>query len=467
MSQATGLLLILATIVFSLMAISRPMWAFALWMLMWSLEQLLQTFLPFLLSNGLYFNAYVAIIVAIAAMKSMARTDSNFSAYFNGTTICVLLLYLLGLLGVVWTPQREYAMNQVIWLGPYIITAVFFAPHLIRNISDITELRWMLMIGGVIIAGAMLFNPNLSFYGDRASVNFGSGDRGNPLELAQLGATITVVAALSRDSGTRGMLFTLRIFAVILGLGIALKSGTRGQVIAAFLVTAAFYPISRSRQGIAQGFITMIGLGILAITMVLAIRIFVTGENLGRWSLFSLTSGSVGRLHLVQDYFFAYLGNPAAWPLGFGTMAFSSEVPQAGVMFVENLFAEALFEQGLFGFALMMFVLCNTTRYVVFMIRNPLDEQQRNNAIVVGGLLVMSFLIAAKSYNLWTGFSFYYLCIVATKLGVVARRDFALNPEEYGEFDEYEEYESYDDHELPEDPGHGQELPDGEYPHPA
>ena len=146
MSQATGFLLILVTIVFSLMAIGRPLWAFALWMLMFSLEQLLQTFLPFLLANGIYFNAYVAMIVGVASLKCLARKDSSFSSYFNGTTICILMLYLVGLLGLTWTPGFEYALGQVRWLGPYILVAIFLAPHLVQRISDFTELRWVLMI---------------------------------------------------------------------------------------------------------------------------------------------------------------------------------------------------------------------------------------------------------------------------------------------------------------------------------
>ena len=168
-------------------------------------------------------------------------------------------------------------------------------------------------------------------------------------------------------------------------------------------------------------------------------------------------------MFLVIEYFAAYVATPAAWPFGFGSMAFNTVVPQGKVQFVENLFAESLFEQGLIGFTLMMIVICNTTRYVVFMVRNAPTEQQRNNAIVLGGLLTMSFLIAAKSYNLWTGFPFFYLCIVATKIGITARRDLLLarEDEDY-EFEDEVEYLEYEDH-----PDSDDEFGEVELPHPA
>ena len=455
MSQATGAFILLVTIILSLMAIGRPMWAFGLWMLMWSMEQLLQTFLPFLQTNGIYFNAFVAIIVALASMKRMARPEFNLQSYFNGTTICIFLLYAVGLLGLAWTPGLEYAKGQIQWLAPYIIVGVFLAPHLVQKLSDINELRWILLIGGTGIAVAMLLNPNLGFYGDRAFIYFGS-ERGNPLELAQLGATITVVAALSRDSGKTGFLLTLRILAILFGLGLALKSGTRGQVIAAFLVLLVVYPFSNRKQGFGQALISIIGLGVLGLVMMISVRVFVTSDNLGRWSLDSLTSGTAGRFFYVKEYLLAYITSPGTWPLGFGTMAFATVVPQAGVAFCENLFAESLVEQGLVGGALMTCIIVNTIRHAKYMVQNAPNTKQFTSAIVLCGLLLMSSIIAAKSYTLWTGFHFFYLCIIITKMGIVLRQEV-----DNGEFEYSDDEEQYEEEHLE------YENENAHLPHPA
>ena len=451
MSQATGFFLILVTIVLSLMAISRPMWAFGLWMLMWSLEQLLQTFLPFLQTNGIYFNAFVAFIVALASMKRMSLPNANFLSYFNATTVCICLLYFAGLLGLAWTPGLEYAKGQIIWLGPYIIVGVFLAPHLVQKLSDINELRWVLLFGGTGIAVAMLLNPNLGFYGDRSFIHFGS-QRGNPLELAQLGATITVVAILSRDSGKTGILLALRIAAIIFGLGIALKSGTRGQVIAAVLVLGAIYPISNAKKGFGQSVLTVVSLGVMGLFMLIAIQVFVGSENLNRWSFESLSSGTQGRFYFIKEYLLTFMANPAAWPFGFGTMAFSVVVPQAGVAFCENLFVESLTEQGLIGGVLMTCILVNTIRHAKYLVQNAPNFKERTSAVTLCGLLMMSFIIAAKSYNLWTGFHFFYLCIVISKLGIVLSEQVASGELEFTDYDEYDEYdEEYFEDEFEDD----------------
>ena len=445
MTSALGILVLAAFLIYSLMSIVRPMWAFALLVMMWALEQLVQSYVPFFLANGILFNIYVAAIVGLAALRRVGSGGFVLGDYFNATFLCITALYLVGIASLAWTPGFDFAQRQVLWLGPYIFVGVYLATMLPRRVEEFDDFRKVIMIVGGLIALLILLNPNLQWHGDRAMVKLGgaAGDRGNPLALAELGAILAVTAAISRDQGIAGFKLALRIAIVILGLGLALKTGSRGQVLAAFVVIAFLYPTARRSDRLGQTMLNLTGLGFFAIVLFFTVTTFVTSENLDRWSLRSILEGGFGRLEFVMMYFKAFIDSPQAWLFGFGSMAFGEVVSEGGVRFVENLFAEIIFEFGIIGMLLLAVILGQSFSMGIWMIRNAPTSQARINSTLLLGLWLMYFLIAAKSYNLWTGFPFFYICVTMTKCGLVARREWPLLEEEYEEEDEEEYAEDY------------------------
>ena len=170
MTQATGILVILAFLTYSLLSIRRPMWAFALLVLMFPLEQLLQLSIPFFRTYGMLFNIYVAAILALAASRRVVLGEANLRDFFNPTLYAICLLYAIGLASLGWTPGFDFAIGQVRWLGPYIIVSVFFGALLPSRLEDFDGFRTVILIGGTAIALLILINPGLQFHGDRAVI---------------------------------------------------------------------------------------------------------------------------------------------------------------------------------------------------------------------------------------------------------------------------------------------------------
>lgn len=450
MTSALGILIIAAFLVYSVMSIARPMWAFALLIMMWPLEQLVQSYVPFFALNGIVFNIYVAVIVGFAALRRLSFGGiSSLKEYANPTLYAVTSLYLIGLASLAWTPGFEYALGQVKWLGPYIFVGVYLATMLPQRIEEFGEFRRVMMIVGGLIAILILINPNLKFYGDRAMVNLvGSVDRANPLALAEIGAIIAVIAAISRDRGVTGIKVALRITVVIIGIGLALKSGTRGQVIAAFIVILFLYPTARKSGHLTQTLINLAGLCLFGIVLMITVSTFVTSENLDRWSLRSLLDGGAGRLEFVFMYLNVFIDSPQAWLFGFGSMAYAQVVDTGGVSFVENLFAECLFEFGVLGLALISIIIIQSVRMSFWMIKNSPTGPARINATVLFGLWLMYFIIASKSYNIWTAFPFFCICVTINKCGLIAKKEW-LFLEEHAFEEEEEEEEDYDEFAAP------------------
>lgn len=445
MTTALGILIIAAFLVYSIMSIARPMWAFALLVMMWPLEQLVQSYVPFFAANGILFNIYVAVVVGLAALRRLTFGGmDSLREYANPTLYAVTGLYLIGLASLAWTPGFEYALGQARWLGPYILVGVYLATMLPQRIEEFGEFRRVMMIVGGLIAILILINPNLKFYGDRAMVNLaGPVDRANPLALAEIGAIIAVIAAISRDRGVTGIKVALRIAVVLIGIGLALKTGSRGQVIAAFIVIIFLYPTARKSERLTQTLINLAGLCLFGFVLMIAVSTFVTSENLDRWSLRSLLDGGAGRLEFVFMYLNAFIESPQAWLFGFGSMAFGEVVPEGGVRFVENLFAESFFEFGVLGLTFMSIILIQSVKMAFWMIRNSPTESARINATALFGLWLIYFIIASKAYNIWTAFPFFCICITINKCGLIAKKEWIFLEELEEEEEEEENYDEF------------------------
>ena len=445
MTTGLGILIGIIFLVYSLMSTVRPMWAFTLLVIMWGLEQLIQSYIPFFYDNGILFNIYVAGIVGVAAARRVLLSEANIKEYLNLTMLCTTLLYLLGFASLLWSQGGTVATEVITWLTPYIFIGVYLATLLPSRIEDFNEFRKVFLIAGTLIAVFIVINPNFQFYGDRAMVNLGgTSKRGNPLALAEVGALLAVTAAISRDRGITGFKIALRAAMVIIGLGLALQTGSRGQVIAAAVVIIFLYPTARKSENLGQTFINLVGVFAFAFFIYFAASSFITNENLKRWSIYSLIEGGSGRLEFVWMYMLEFVKSPQAWLIGFGTQSFSEVVPGAPANMVENLFAETLFELGFVGFGLMLVIIFNTVFKAIWLIKNSPDESARINSVLLFGFWLCYVLLAAKQYNLWTGFAFFYTSIVITKCALVAQREWPELEEEEYEYDPVDE--SYDEH---------------------
>ena len=110
------------------------------------------------------------------------------------------------------------------------------------------------------------------------------------------------------------------------------------------------------------------------------------------------------------------------------------------------LFAETLFDLGLPGLTLMLILVAITLRKSIWMIRNAPTESTRINSVLLFGIWLCYALFAAKQYNLWTGFPFFFISIVINKCALVAQKEWpALEDIEY-KYDDDDDLEESSEH---------------------
>ncbi|HAW96273.1 MAG TPA: hypothetical protein DCX60_08355, partial [Phycisphaerales bacterium] len=187
------------------------------------------------------------------------------------------------------------------------------------------------------------------------------------------------------------------------------------------------------------------GLFVIFGLIYMAASVFITGDNLERWSGDSLTGGAAGRLELVMDTFTPWLNSPSAWLFGNGagafiTLGFSDKYPH-------NQPIEVLTELGLVGFSIYLGMLFFSVKYSVELFRLSADStDHRSSATILIGIALFGFLLTLKQGTVHNSGVDMMVFIVIARLALFERN--VLDEDEaYG--DEHEdEYEDDEAHEF-------------------
>lgn len=342
-------LILVAGIVYCLW---RPQTAIVAIIVQFPLEQLVQSYFPIAQRTPWLINAVIAGLAFVALLSRISQGKSVFVGIKNPVTWGVFALYGLAWIGLLWSPGQANGYAMLSSALPYFVLTLIIAPMLVGDLDEYRVILVPLMVTGSLVALLIFVNPNMSYYAGRMTLelgNYGPDQRGNPLALADVGAMIAMVAVLYRAPTRTPLVMAVRIAAFILGIRLAIVSGSRGQVLAAIACGLAFYPVARRVANLKQFVGVTIGLGILVMGFYFGFRNFIGHENETRWGSEGMKSGVEDRALRIMRLLEEYAGNPLAWPFGLGTNAHSGVV--AGENYVHNFAVEVLCEEGLLGFA--------------------------------------------------------------------------------------------------------------------
>lgn len=396
----------------------RPQYAVVLVLTMFPLEQLLQSYFPFLLYNPKVFNIAVLVVTGMALLSRLSRAEPVAMGYRNIVAITVWLLYGLTWLSVLYTPAFGNAMKSLMEGLPYYFFMLLILPLLIYDTESYRRILFGLMIAGAVICALIYLNPSAAFYGGRLMIEFdpfAAERRGNPLAVADLGGVISLVAILYRSPRAGLMVFALRMVIVLIGLGLAVATGSRGQVLVAVGAALMFFPISRGVANAKQ--VVVAGAGFLM--MVVAIRLvfstFITFENEERWGVEAMSDGMTERIDMARALLSSWLATPVAWPMGLGVNAYTALDPMNP--YVHNLIVEVLCEEGLLGITLLgvaMWFTFDAGRKLLTLKRE--EPEQRAAVATLAALCVYSFILGLKQGSFIGGPGVFLGWILLTKI---------------------------------------------------
>ena len=415
MSTLFGYLILAAVGVLVVGAISRPTWALALLLIQYPLEQLLQSYIVFFVQRNEIFNVLVGVLAIVSLSLKVLRQPGSLQASVNTASMLCLLYYALASASVLWSPTQQDALDILRPGLSYLFIFVVLGPLLLSRMEEVREFLVVTLILSSIVALLVLTNPNGDFVRGRFALRLGGIGlkESNPLAMSDLGAFLLLAAATLNLSKRSTVLLLFRIGGGIVGTGLLIAASSRGQVVAAGLVAAIFYPVSVQVKNLGQFFLRLTLLGALAGMLLLGARLFqkqAQGTE-KRWDAAELSAASEVRVENMRVLLAEWGRRPSAWPLGLGTGGFAAFEKTSHEPYVHNMIVESLGEFGLIGFGIFMAILATTWRSAANLLRMCWrDPDARAIAATLVAMNAFQFLVSNKqgsvwvSTQMWTGF---------------------------------------------------------------
>lgn len=434
-----------------LLSLRRPAWAAGVIVMMFALEQVLQSFFPLLVTRPWVVNFTVGMMGVGAATLRYLRGEDISTGYFNPVFLLVVALYVYQVIGWTWSPGGEFAMlgmrRSIFYLTLYIV----IAPALVRDLREFDEMMRFILVIGTILLLLILFNPRAGFTGARFKLELGEyGSQGNPLATGRAGGTIAIAAILMRNARDTTVLKFIRIAAFVVGMAMAILSGSRGQAFGAALVVVLLYPVARRVENVKQFFAVVGGFASVAALVYLTFSLFLVEENKGRFTT-GTAEALEARWDRVSTMVDEFIARPEKWITGLGPGGFSD---LTGGGYTHNVPTEVLVELGLIGVTIFVGLLLA----IYFGWRKlhkavAHDPQLRSASAILAGIFAYNFILSCKQGSIISapGPILYFIIIGRVAWTFMATRRVSLEEDvEYHVDDVVEEDEAWGDYDYSE-----------------
>jgi O-antigen ligase len=377
---------------------------------MFALEQFLQSQHRIFCIYPILLNALPVLIAGYAILSRNLRDAQPLRI---GTThSLVLLLALWAIFSVSWSVAPEESTAKLLRFAPYFAGFCIVGPLCVRSVSDLADLFKAYLIVGAPLALGLSQVP---MYG--RGIVLSNMTLGNPLAVGSFGAALSIIAVLSAWTTKKFLVKTLLFAIAVLGIVVCLRSGSRGQLIAAGIsMVAGSYFVLRTikRVDIASFAVALI---IMGAGVVYVVPKYLTVEyNVGkRWEAEGLREAIVeARLERAASLLKHYeKAGPAFWIVGLGTS--SSYKLLGGYCHIVPV--EVLCELGIIGFAIFATVQCQGLALGLRLLRSPsISLASRTALACMISLFASDFVLQFKQGSLLGSYSLLSCVIVLSRV---------------------------------------------------
>lgn len=408
-----------------LMVLRRPAVAFGAFLCTYGLEQWAQSQSAFFYQHGALTN-YLTFAVLVWALAVRQVKGISIGATMPGVAVAAAALFVWSALSLAWTIEPEAARK--LWGAklPYLVATIVLMPLVVADLRDLRAGLIMAASLGTLILILLLLNSDWQgrqvVLDQGAAIGSIKGDRGNPLAVASLGGWVALIALLARFRGA-GRIWTLGRYPVfVLGMAIAIKSGSRGQLFGLVIAGLAFFPFSRRIKSIGSFLAVCVGMvSVLAIATIVFDTLIVDDE--ARWDFANMRdTWAGGRLGTSMILLNAWAdAGPVAWLIGLGTSA--SYDPDLLGIYPHVVMAEVLGELGLIGFVMLWFVPILAFRAFFRLHRTVRDDDEsRGSVAVLGALFLFEVILSFKQGSLLGSPFAFGFAVLLGRLAILQQR---------------------------------------------
>ena len=404
-----------------LMGLTRPNWAFALLVLFFALEVSLQASVAPFRAFPPLANFFLAGTLGCGLIVALLRQDRPFAGALTPALGIIVFIYLWSILSLIWTPAvpdaHNHGSNIMRDEWPYVILVVIVTPLLMDGIENWDTARQVILYMGSLIVITVMVNPEFTIKMGRIGVVLDGVTRTSPLAIGQMGGTLAIIGALYRGRVAGRASTVLGLGGFLMGMLLALYSGSRGQAVFALVAMFCMFPVSRQLKSVATFLGSTLSL-MLAIAIAFVAFSIVTGEaDVDRWRVDRVQDASGIRLQNIGLLLGEFVNNPGSWLIGLGFNAFSTIGNDLGQGYSHCTFVDVLCEEGLPAFVALLFMcgmVIKAGRRLFLRFQN--SPAQRSAVATLLALWLYQFFICNKEGNLWAAVNFFMLSCVIVRI---------------------------------------------------
>jgi hypothetical protein len=385
---------------------------------LFGLKQWGQSAHPWLAQHTTFTNITIGCVV-LAALAMQTLKGECVPCRMRKSYWVVFALYVYALVSLFWTPRQDLALS-IVWLHdyPYIITAVLLAPLTIKDLASLrTAMFALAVLGGALMVILLAFGE----WGMRGLIVAGTvyEREANPLAIAGLAGCVAGAAMFVPLNSLKWLVWPMRLAVVSVCLVIIVRSGSRGQLIAACAALLLMMPVAY-RASRFRGFAAIcIALAAFGAAVSYGLSEFI-GVADARWSGALATHDAVGRWHMALQLLGAWSHSGVKILLGLGNSA--SFDPTVVGYYPHNVPLEVLGEEGLIGFALYLYVLWLAGSGLLRAWKRVANQpEMRGLLAALGAAFTFTFLISLKEGNMVGSVYFFLFAIVLGRMPELVR----------------------------------------------
>lgn len=396
---------------------------------MFGLEQWGQATTTFFSSHQTATNYLIGGILLLGLGLQFAQKGLDLVKDYPSVGWMILTLYFYAFVSTQWVSRPDISMALWESRWAYLVTMLLLSPLLVIEEKDLYRASIALLIMGGTLSFCLLFF--VKWEARRIVLDHGLG---NPLAVAAMAGMVLLIALIADPWPRRKLWQPLRWTLIAICLIVIVKSGSRGQLVAVFLVSALAWPLTRGISNLKQ--FVLLGLAILFLATVASLTIQeFSGEQVqtyggrARWSEQSAQEDAMGRLHNALTLLGLAYSSPESIVFGLGNS--SAYDPRVLGIYPHFVPLEVLAEEGLVGFTLYILVIITVANILVRSIRlTTCGSPQRMLLGGWGAVTLFSLLLSLKQGSLLLNLEPFMLAIVLGRYEYILSRQAADDLEE-------------------------------------
>jgi hypothetical protein len=403
-------------------SLKKPTVALAGAFCLFSLEQWGQAKIPYLVAHGTLTNFTIAVLLAIALVVQLVRGRLRLN-YYPTFGYVVILLLVYAYISSLWSPREDLSAEQWALAWPYLVCFVLFAPLLIERTNETTAMLSTFVIVGTFSILILLFFVE---WQGRWVVIKGATFGGNPLASSQMAGSVMLVSIICQHVRPIEPWGVLRWIVVAVCIALAVKTGSRGQVLSLLIVLAIFWPMTGRKFGLWPTLAALVGCIALGWGISFAVQEF-WGSNDPRWNEGKILSDAEGRWDMASRLMSAWWGGgPLTILIGLGNSAAFD--PRIVGYYPHILPLEVIAEEGLIGFLMYMVILVVGVKEFRSAYLQTKDlREERETLVALAAIFTYAFLLSFKQGSLIGSPDMWMPGIFTARYGLMLKRISSLS----------------------------------------